>query len=274
MSAISRGLVHFGCSLALLAAPASLLAQETDATAAAIEQYREMLADGNPAELYELRGEELWKTQRGPKNVSLEQCDLGLGAGKIKGAYAQMPRYFADTDKVEDLESRLVTCMTRLQGFDRAEVTKKPFGSTTNKSDMEALVAYVVGQSRGVKMKVPQKHAKEREAFALGKEIFYYRSGPFDFACATCHGEDGKRIRLQDLPNLTAKKGAQFAYTTWPAYRVSQGELRTMQWRLWDCFRQQRFPEPKYASDATIALTTFLAVNANGAEYAGPAIKR
>ena len=50
-------------------------------------------------------------------------------------------------------------------------------------------------------------------------------------------------------------QGAQKAYTTWPAYRVSQGELRTFQWRLYDCFRQQRFPELKYGSDASIALT-------------------
>ena len=86
--------------------------------------------------------------------------------------------------------------------------------------------------------------------------------------------EDGKRIRLQDLPNLTTKAGAQKAYTTWPAYRVSQGELRSFQWRLNDCFRQQRFPELVFGSDASIDLTTFLAVNANGAAFDAPAIKR
>ena len=68
--------------------------------------------------------------------------------------------------------------------------------------------------------------------------------------------------------------GAQLAYTTWPAYRVSQGELRTFQWRLNDCFRQQRFPELEFGSPASIALTTFLAYNANGAAFAAPAIKR
>jgi sulfur-oxidizing protein SoxA len=26
-------------------------------------------------------------------------------------------------------------------------------------------------------------------------------------ACATCHSSDGKRIRLQDLPNLTQNPG-------------------------------------------------------------------
>ncbi len=96
---------------ALFALPLALtaLAQQSitdkdakDATIQEIERYREMLADGNPAELYEVKGEELWKTKRGPKNVSLEKCDLGLGAGVVKGAYAQMPRYFADVDKVQD----------------------------------------------------------------------------------------------------------------------------------------------------------------------------
>ena len=115
---------------------------------------------------------------------------------------------------------------------------------------------------------------KEQEAYRLGEKMFWYRGGSHDFACATCHGDDGKRIRLQDLPNLTTIEGAQKAYTTWPAYRVSQGELRTFQWRLYDCFRQQRFPELEFASDASIALTMFLARNANGATFDAPSIKR
>ena len=90
-------------------------------------------------------------------------------------------------------------------------------------------------------MNVALDHPKEREAYRLGEKMFYFRGGTHDFACATCHGEDGKRIRLQDLPNL-ANRRRQKAYTTWPAYRVSQGELRSFQWRL-NCFRQQRFPE-------------------------------
>ena len=63
----------------------------------------QLLQDGNPAELVVARGEALWKEKRGPKKVSLEQCDLGLGSGVVKGAYAQMPRYFADADQVMDL---------------------------------------------------------------------------------------------------------------------------------------------------------------------------
>jgi sulfur-oxidizing protein SoxA len=47
-----------------------------------------------------------------------------------------------------------------------------------------------------------------------------------------------------------------------------------MQHRLWDCFRQQRFPEPAYASDALTSLSMFLAKNANGGTYDAPALKR
>src|SRR5204862_4272900 len=72
-----------------------------------IERYRQLLQESNPAELYEARGEELWKTRRGPKNASLERCDLGLGPGVVKGAYVRLPRHFTDTDPVQDLEPGL-----------------------------------------------------------------------------------------------------------------------------------------------------------------------
>ncbi len=193
----------------------------------------------------------------------------------MKGAYAQMPRYFADGDRVMDLETRLVYCMVAQQGYTEADAKKNPFGSgSERRSDMEALVAYVTSESRGIKMNVALNHPKERESFELGGKMFVFRGGTHDFSCLTCHGEDGKRIRLQDLPNLTTVEGAQKAYTTWPAYRVSQGEVRSFEWRLYDCFRQQRFPELLYGSDAAIALTMYLARNANGAAFAAPAIKR
>ena len=253
----------------------TLLAQTKDATIAEIERYREMLADGNPAELYEVRGEELWKAKVGPKKLSLaESCDLGIGTGVTLNAYTRMPRWFEDAKRVMDLESRVAWCRMNFQGVAEADIKKRPFGNEENKSDMEALVAFLVGQSRGQTMNVVAGHPKEVEAYEVGKRMFYYRAGPYDFACATCHSADDKRIRLQDLPNLTKPAGAQLAYGSWPAYRVSQGELSTMQWRINDCYRQQRFPEPGYLSDAVTALNMFLAVSANGGRYVGPGIKR
>jgi sulfur-oxidizing protein SoxA len=240
-----------------------------------IAKYRAALQDGNPAELWEVRGEDIWKQKRGPKQASLQQCDLGLGPGVVKGAYARLPKYFADADRVMDLETRILWCMAAQQGISDADSRKQLYGNGNDrKSDMEAMVAYVTSESRGVAMNVGLSDPKEADMYRLGERMFYFRGGPHDFGCVTCHGDDGKRIRLQDLPNLTTKEGAQKAYTTWPAYRVSQGELRSFQWRLYDCFRQQRFPELVYGSDASIALTMFLARNANGAAFDAPAIKR
>ena len=241
-------------------------------TADGIAQYRALLADGNPAELWEAKGEALWKRRRGPKNVSFETCDLGKGAGVVKGAFVELPRYFADTQRVQDLESRLLTCL-EAQGFNAAEVAATPFGRG-EQVNLEALVAYVSAESKGMKFNLPQAHPQERQMFEVGKRIFYFRGGPYDFACASCHGEPGKRIRLQDLPDLTKNPGDGVGFAAWPAYRVSSGELWGMQRRLNDCYRQQRFPFPGYASDATIALSVFMGVQSHGAVSIAPSIKR
>jgi L-cysteine S-thiosulfotransferase len=256
--------------LFLLAAPGAF-AQDAKKE---IEKYQRMIADSSPAELYELRGEELWKKPQGPRNVSLERCDLGLGAGVLKGAYARLPRYFKDADRVMDLETRLLYCMAILQGRDRAEISRDAFGTADKPSEMEMLSAYLAGLSRGVKLAPGTTHPKEKEAFALGKELFFHRAGAWDFSCASCHGEVGKRIRMQDLPVLSKPEFARPVVATWPAYRVSTSEMRTMQWRMNDCYRQMRYPEPEFASETTIALITYLTVNARGEPYRGPGTKR
>ena len=255
-----------------LSQPFTALAQQKTA-ADGIAEYRKMLEDGNPAELFEAKGEDLWKTPRGPKKVSLEQCDLGLGPGVVKGAWVQLPRWFPDTKREQDLESRLLTCMETLQGFNAAEIAKTPFDKGEQVT-VAALAAWISSESLGMKIAVPQSHPEEQRYYELGKRAFYFRGGPMDFSCASCHGENGKRIRMQDLPNLTKNPGDGVGFAAWPAYRVSTGELWTMQRRLNDCFRQQRFPYPGFASDVTIALGVYMGVNAKGAESIAPGLKR
>ncbi len=255
-----------------LAVGASTLAQPTS-TAEGIAAYRKMLEDDNPAELFEAKGKVLWTTPRGPKAASLQSCDLGLGPGVVKGAWVQMPRYFADTGRVQDLESRLLTCMQTLQGFNAAEIASTGFDKG-EQATLAALAAWISAESKGQKMALPQSHAEEKRFYELGKRAFFFRGGPMDFSCASCHGEDGKRIRLQDLPNLTKNPGDGNGFAAWPAYRVSNGELWSLQRRLNDCFRQQRFPYPGFASDVTVALGVYMGVNAKGAEAIAPALKR
>ena len=176
-------LAAFGAAVAI--------AQQPRSTIEEIERYRAALGDGNPAELWEMRGEELWKQKRGPKNASLEKCDLGLGPGVVKGAYTVLPKYFADTDKVEDLESRLVTCMETLQGMSRKEAIKDWYKAD---SEIESLVTYVAAQSKGEKIDVPATHPAEAQLYAVGYALFFRRSGPLDF-------------RMENVPDRLAAHG-------------------------------------------------------------------
>ena len=50
--------------------------------------------------------------------------------------------------------------------------------------------------------------------------------------------------------------------------------MHSLQWRLNDCYRQQRFPYPGFASDVTIALGVFMGVNGQGGTSTAPALKR
>jgi sulfur-oxidizing protein SoxA len=236
--------------------------------------YQRMAAESAPIELYEAAGEDAWKKKQGPKNASLEQCDLGQGPGVLRGAYAGLPRYFADADRVMDLETRLLWCMTTLQGRSREEATKRVFGNADTPSEMEVLSAYVAGQSHGMPMRPGKAHPKEKAAYELGRQLFYHRAGPWDFSCASCHGQEGMRIRMSELPALSQPKYARPLMATWPAYRVSTSSFVTLQWRMNDCYRQMRMPEPNYASEVPVALIHYMTVNADGVVYRGPAIKR
>ena len=255
----------------------SAMAQDID-TEKAIEKYRQMLREdpwSNPGLLDADRGEALWATPRGPMKVSLEQCDLGRGPGKVEGAFAELPRYFADADRVMDVETRILWCMETLQGFHRSDLVKRPHPSGGQPvKELGAIATYVASKSRGMTLAAKLDHPKAQETTALGETLFYRRSGPFDFSCATCHSTKGQRIRLQGLPQLANPEEARKVVGEWPGYRVSTTHVMTMQHRLYDCYWQMRMPELELGSDASVALIAFLTSRANGGEIAAPGLKR
>jgi L-cysteine S-thiosulfotransferase len=258
--------------LACLTAWGMALAQGTPADGLAVG--RQMLAEDNPGDLWIERGQRLFHEKRGPKQVSLERCDFGMGPGKLDGAFARLPRYFADSGKVEDVESRLLKCMVEQQGLDRAAIIQTRFSNLDRDSDMEALATYVASRSNGTRMNVRLDHPMEREMYKAGEYLFFRRTGPTDFACVSCHGEDDKRIRLQDLPNMTDRKQIQAVVAGWPAYRGTHSTVRTMQHRLYDCNWQMRLPDLGFVSDVSIALTSYLNYQGNGAVIQVPGVRR
>jgi sulfur-oxidizing protein SoxA len=273
-------LIHFLFAAAIVTSPWSASganAQDAE-TEKAIEKYRQMLKEdpwSNPGLLDADRGEALWTTARGPKNVSLEQCDLGKGPGVVDGAFAELPRYFADAQKVMDVETRILWCMEQLQGFNRADLIKRPHpGGGQPVKELGAIATYVASRSNGMRFSARLEKPQEREMVALGDALFRRRSGPFDFSCATCHAAEGQRIRLQGLPFLQNADAAKKVVGDWPAYRVSTTNIMTMQHRLYDCYWQMRMPELQLGSDVSIALISYLTKNAEGGEISAPALKR
>jgi sulfur-oxidizing protein SoxA len=254
------------------------MARAEDDTEKAIEKYRQMLKEdpwSNPGLLDADRGEGLWNLPAGPNRLSLEKCDLGKGPGMVDGAFAELPRYFADADRVMDLETRLMWCMETLQGAKRADLVKKPYPAGGQPvKDLGAIATYVASKSSGQRFAAKLDRPQERAAVDMGHAIFYRRQGPHDFACATCHNDSGKRIRLQGLPYLADPKEAKEAVGQWPAYRVSTAQVMTMQHRLYDCYWQMRMPELEIGSDVSVALIAYLVKNAEGGEIAAPGLKR
>lgn len=273
LGALALGLVAAG-SLT----PVSDRAVAQDQTEKELEKFRAMLkADpfANPGLLDADRGEALWKAPKGEAKVSLEKCDLGKGPGVVDGAFAELPRYFKDVDRVMDAETRILWCMEKLQGFNAAEFKKKPHpGGGAPVKDVGAIATYVASKSDGKKFNAPVSHPKEKEAVEIGEAIFFRRQGPFDFACATCHMDAGKRIRLQGLPSLSVPAEAKRVVGEWPAYRISTTHVMTMQHRLLDCYWQMRIDKLDFGSDVSIALTAYLVNNAKGGDIAAPGLKR
>ena len=262
------------CTLAV----AMPLASAQDETEKAIEKYRQMLKEdpwSNPGLLDSDRGEGLWKTAAGPNKVTLEKCDLGKGVGVVDGAFAELPRYFADANKVMDLETRLMWCMEKLQGISHDELVKRPYPAGGQPvKDLGALATYVASKSSGMKFAAKLEQPQEKAVVDEGQAIFFRRQGPYDFACATCHNESGKRIRLQGLPYLADSKEAKQVVGQWPAYRVSTTQVMTMQHRVYDCYWQMRMPELQIGSDVSVALIAYLVKNAEGGEIVTPGLKR
>lgn len=230
-----------------------------------------MMMPDSPALWTVEEGEALFREPRGPNNVSLEGCDFGKGPGVLEGAYVELPRYFEDTGKVMDLGNRLIHCMKTLQGFaDDDPAVTKIHGSGTDHMKLQAYIAF---QSNGMPWNPPMDHPLEKAMRDAGEVVFYRRSGPFDFNCAACHGEEGKRIRASVLPYVNNPKEWTKAIS-WPAFRVGHDNLRSTQHRIGECIWQMRYPEIIPGSDLSIALSSFWTDQARGQPAILPDMKR
>ncbi|SHK53038.1 sulfur oxidation c-type cytochrome SoxA [Thermocrinis minervae] len=237
-----------------------------------VQEANRMLAEGlNPAEYWYETGKELFKKYK------LDKCDFGLGPGVVKGALAQLPRYFDDAKRVMDLETRLAYCLEKYAGMKKEDVVKfakQCWGKTNCYSEYDALVTYISMESNGYKVNVNLKDPRVKAEYEKGKALFYARRGPWDFNCAVCHaGQKEQRIRATALWSIDRDEAKQVV-TKFPIYRVSWNQVFPMHYRYAECLRQMRWPELEPFSEYAVAMSTFLYGSANGAVIKIPGIGR
>lgn len=273
-------IVTSGLALGMLV---SLRGSATETDDQKFAAYRSMLEQDNPGQFWVDEGKALFYKKRGPKNASLEQCDFGLGPGVLKGAYAQMPRYFKDTGQVQTLEGRLLTCMEKLQGYTpkqiQEEVLKPHYTNADEENgkpdDLTRLTAFVAAQSNGMPFNPPLNTPQEKYVYALGKYTFFRRMGKMDLSCADCHNVPWRTIRGVELPVMTDPQTAGRVMGAFPAYVLKDSNVRTFWWRNERCLLAMRLPWLMTGSEIDAALTLFQAVEAkkSGLPIKVPGIK-
>ena len=164
-------------------------ARRRAATVDEIAKYRAALQDGNPAELWEARGEELWKTAARPEEGVARAVRPRARARRRQGrlrAAAALFRRRRSRDGPRDA-ARLVH--GDAAGLSReADAKKNPFGGPDQQVRHGGAASRTSRrESRGVKMNVALDHPKEREAYRARRE---------DVLLPRRHA----RLRLRDLP--------------------------------------------------------------------------
>ncbi len=221
-----------------------------------------------PGDVIVEEGREIFHS-KGPNGKSCASCHGEDGKGKklpLVGAYATMPKYYKDIDKVADLDLRVKSCMEKYTGYDPEKLKGKK-----GRKIIVPLATYVASLSNGMKFNVQPKHPKEKEMYKKGEELWYARVGKMDFSCAMCHDKyGGYRIRLQTL--AIPKKSKVMRY--WPAYRYSKDKMWTMEDRIRGCYKQIRVTQPPFYHWAHVALQMYMAVNSNGGVVEVPGFVR
>ena len=231
----------------------------------------------SPADVIVDQGREYFHTLKGKTGKTCASCH-GQDGEKLVGAYAKMPRYYTDINRVADIDLRIKACLEKYVGIDAKGKKGRKY--------IVPLAGYVASLSNGMPINVELKHPEEKRLYEYGKKLWYMRVGARDFSCAVCHEVlAGKRIRLQKLGAPVRDK----LYAHWPAYRISKDKLWTMEDRIRGCyksfflfdpekgkfdFKKNWVQRPPFYIEEIIALELYMKHAANGATLEVPGLIR
>ena len=207
----------------------------------------------NPAMIFVDQAIDLFNTADGTEGKSCADCHQGVE--EFAGLHASMPKV---------IDGKL-TVMEDLLNNHRVEVMgAEPWKWSS--ADMQAMVALIGVQSRGMPMNV----AIDGDAapyWEQGKEMYYTRYGQLELSCANCHEENyGNMIRADHL--------SQGQINGFPTYRLKQAKLISRHNRFRGCIRDTRAETFAEGSDEFRALELYVASRSNGLSVETPAVRQ
>lgn len=254
--------VSFAAALVCLALLGSANGEEKLSMSEADKKMYAELLESNPAEMDVAEGEQLFGDLIGTADYAKM---LGVKEKDLPSYIAGFPRYVEPAKKVVTLAQTVQMA---------AAHAGKPVPKLESK-EMVKMSAYVKSLANGQKTNIDVKANKHMvEMLKLGQQVFEERRGGRGLSCNNCHSPEivGQRLRMQELPDLGAKQTA--AAGTWPAYRMTQSQMVTLDKRMQQCMKNALLAEIPLGSHEIVALEVYVTNKTKGNPISIPSVKR
>jgi L-cysteine S-thiosulfotransferase len=209
----------------------------------------------NPAMLWVLDGEALWKRKAGTADKACADCH-GDAAASMKDVAASYPAFDKVLGRPVDLEGRINLCRANQQ-----QAPPLAFESR----DLLALTAFVAKQSQGSPIEAGSD-PQLAPFIAKGGALYTRRQGQLNLACSNCHEEVWDK-------RLAGSAITQGHATGYPLYRLEWQTLGSLQRRLRACMTGIRAQAYDFGSPELIELELYLMSRARGMPMESPAVR-
>ena len=207
----------------------------------------------NPGFIFIDQAADAWSVAEGSAGKSCADCHGDVSS--FKGLRASLPRVNA-AGEIETLESLINRSRVENMGAEPWKLSG---------SDMTAMTALISVQSRGMPVNVAVD-GPAAPFWEKGKELYYTRVGQLDMSCSNCHEDNfGNMIRADHL--------SQGQSNGFPAYRLKNAKLNSIQGRFKGCMSNIRATPFKEGSDEFNALELYVASRGNGLSVEGASVR-
>jgi sulfur-oxidizing protein SoxA len=209
----------------------------------------------NPAMLWVLEGETLWKAKAGAAGRACADCH-GEARTTMKGVAARYPAFDPARGRPISLEQRISACRVDRQGGPPLAYESR---------ELMALTAFVARQSRGLPVD-PTIDARTQPFLDAGRATFHRRQGQLNLSCSQCHDDHwGRQLAGNVIP--------QAHPTGYPLYRLEWQGMGSLQRRLRNCLTGIRAEPYEYGAPELVDLELYLMSRAAGMKMDAPAVR-